>query len=98
MADSARSILDGHIVLSRQLAARNHYPCIDVLNSASRLFSEVTTKEHRQVAGRLRELLAAYERAEDLINIGAYNQGSNKVVERLRRTTDEDRRGKVMRP
>ena len=52
-----------------------------MLNSASRLFSEVAAKEHRQAAGRVRELLAAYERAEDLINIGAYNQGSNKIVD-----------------
>jgi flagellum-specific ATP synthase len=81
IADAVRSILDGHIVLSRDLAARNHYPCIDVLHSASRLFSEVATKEHRQAAGRVRELLAAYEKAEDLINIGAYQKGSNKVVD-----------------
>ena len=81
VADSVRSILDGHIVLSRSLAARNHYPCIDVLQSNSRLFSEVTTKEHRAAAGYMRELLAAYERAEDLINIGAYQPGSNPRVD-----------------
>jgi flagellum-specific ATP synthase len=81
IADAVRSILDGHIVLSRGLAARNHYPCIDVLNSASRLFSVVATQEHRKAAGRVRELLAAYERAEDLINIGAYQKGSNKTVD-----------------
>lgn len=81
IADAVRSILDGHIVLSRTLAARNHYPCIDVLHSASRLFSDVTTREHRAAAGRMRELLAAYERAEDLINIGAYQKGSNRVVD-----------------
>jgi flagellum-specific ATP synthase len=81
IADAVRSILDGHIVLSRMLAARNHYPCIDILHSASRLFSEVTTKEHRTAAGRVRELLAAYERAEDLINIGAYQKGSNPRVD-----------------
>jgi FliI/YscN family ATPase len=82
IADSVRSILDGHIVLSRSLAARNHYPCIDVLHSASRLFSEVTVKEHQTSAGRVRDLLAAYERAEDLINIGAYQAGSNPRVDR----------------
>jgi flagellum-specific ATP synthase len=76
-----RSILDGHIVLSRQLAARNHYPCIDILNSASRLFSTVAVKEHRTQAGNLRELLAAYEKAEDLINIGAYQTGSNRKID-----------------
>ena len=82
VADAVRSILDGHIVLSRQLAARNHYPCIDVLHSASRLFSEVTTKEHRTSAGTLREMLATYESSEDLINIGAYQNGSNPRIDR----------------
>jgi len=81
IADAVRSILDGHTVLSRQLAARNHYPCIDVLHSASRLFSEVAAKEQRTAAGRVRELLAAYERSEDLINIGAYQKGSNPLVD-----------------
>ena len=81
IADAVRSILDGHIVLSRQLAAKNHYPCIDVLNSASRLFSAVATNEHRAQAGKIRELLAAHERAEDLINIGAYQMGSNRTVD-----------------
>jgi flagellum-specific ATP synthase len=81
IADAVRSILDGHIVLSRALASRNHYPCIDILNSASRLFSEVTSKEQRTAAGRVRELLAAYERSEDLINIGAYQKGTNPRVD-----------------
>lgn len=81
IADAVRSILDGHIVLSRTLAARNHYPCINVLHSASRLFAEITTPEHRAAAGRVRELLAAYERAEDLINIGAYQRGSNSRID-----------------
>ncbi|MEW6732113.1 MAG: FliI/YscN family ATPase [Acidobacteriota bacterium] len=81
IADAVRSILDGHIVLSRTLAARNHYPCIDILNSTSRLFSEVATKGQRLAAGRLRELQAAYERAEDLINIGAYQSGSNPLLD-----------------
>lgn len=82
IADSVRSILDGHIVLSRSLAARNHYPCIDILHSASRLFSEVTTKEHRIAAGNVRELLATYNRAEDLISIGAYQPGSNARIDK----------------
>lgn len=81
IADAVRSILDGHVVLSRALAARNHYPCIDVLNSASRLFSTVADKEHRTHAGKVRELLAAYEKAEDLINIGAYQMGSNRTID-----------------
>lgn len=81
VSDAVRSILDGHVVLSRALAARNHYPCIDVLNSASRLFSTVADKEHRSRAGKVRELLAAYEKAEDLINIGAYQMGSNRTID-----------------
>lgn len=81
IADSVRSILDGHIVLSRGLAAKNHYPCIDVLNSASRLFSSVADRGHQTSAGRMRELMAEYERAEDLINIGAYQAGSNRSID-----------------
>lgn len=81
IADAVRSILDGHIVLSRQLAAQNHYPCIDVLHSNSRLFSSVADQEHRSKAGKVRELIAAYEKAEDLINIGAYQTGSNKSID-----------------
>ncbi|MEQ1604132.1 MAG: FliI/YscN family ATPase [Pyrinomonadaceae bacterium] len=81
IADAVRSILDGHIVLSRDLAAQNHYPCIDVLNSASRLFSIVAQAEHRLQAGKIRELMAAYEKAEDLINIGAYQKGSNASID-----------------
>lgn len=81
IADAVRSILDGHIILSRQLAARNQYPCIDVLHSNSRLFSAVAAKEHQLQAGKVRELLAAYEKAEDLINIGAYQMGSNRTID-----------------
>lgn len=82
IADAVRSILDGHIVLSRALAARNHYPSIDVLNSTSRLFSELAYSEHKAAAAELRESLAVYDRAEDLINIGAYQSGSNPKVDR----------------
>lgn len=89
IADAVRGILDGHIVLSRALAARNHYPCIDVLQSASRLFSEVTTKEQQQAAGRVRELLAEYARNEDLINIGAYQKGANARVDEAVARHDE---------
>lgn len=81
VADTVRGILDGHIVLSRDLAARNHYPAIDVLSSVSRLMPDVTTKEHRRCAGQLRDVLATYKASEDLINIGAYAHGSNPRVD-----------------
>lgn len=82
VADTARSILDGHIVLSRALAQQNHYPAIDVLQSVSRIMPSVTTPEHVAAAGELRSLLAAYAEAEDLINIGAYTSGSNPRIDR----------------
>jgi len=81
IADTARSILDGHIMLSRDLAAKNHYPCIDVLHSVSRLFTTVTKKEQQKSAGNMREVLARYSEAEDLINIGAYVKGSNPKID-----------------
>jgi flagellum-specific ATP synthase len=81
IADAVRSILDGHIVLSRHLAAQNHYPCIDVLHSNSRLFSAIAEPDHRTKAGKVRELIAAYEKAEDLINIGAYQTGSSRSID-----------------
>ncbi|MBC7344904.1 MAG: EscN/YscN/HrcN family type III secretion system ATPase, partial [Clostridia bacterium] len=81
IADALRSILDGHIVLSRELAQRNHFPAIDVLGSVSRLMPDVAGPEHRELAARGRELLAAYREVEDLINIGAYEQGSNPLVD-----------------
>ncbi|MGQ9454279.1 MAG: flagellar protein export ATPase FliI [Armatimonadota bacterium] len=81
IADTVRGILDGHIVLSRELAARNHYPAIDVLSSVSRLMTDVTAPEHRYFAGRLREVLATYRANEDLINIGAYATGSNPKID-----------------
>ncbi|MGC8925434.1 MAG: flagellar protein export ATPase FliI [Calditerrivibrio sp.] len=81
IADSVRSIIDGHIVLSRLLAARNHFPAIDVLMSASRLMKEIVTDEHFRLAGTMRDLMAAYNEAEDLINIGAYAKGSNKRID-----------------
>jgi flagellar protein export ATPase FliI len=82
VTDTARGILDGHIVLSRALAAENHYPAIDVLNSVSRVMPEVTSRAHRDAAGRLREILATYNNARDLINIGAYAAGSNPRIDR----------------
>ena len=77
VSDTARSILDGHIMLSRDLAHKNHYPAVDVLQSLSRVMGDVTTKEHRAAAGALRNLLAVYRKNEDLINIGAYVKGSD---------------------
>lgn len=82
IADSVRAILDGHIVLSRELASRNHYPCIDILTSASRLFGDLASPKHREAAGKLREILATYRKAEDLINIGAYVKGSNPQIDK----------------
>jgi FliI/YscN family ATPase len=85
VADHARAILDGHIVLTRELAEQNHYPPVDFLGSVSRLMSVVASREVRSVAARLKELLAAHRQAQDLINIGAYVSGSSpKVDEALR--------------
>jgi flagellum-specific ATP synthase len=81
VADSVRSILDGHIVLSRALAAKNHYPAIDIMNSASRIMREITHTRHIELAGRARNVLATYTEAEDLINIGAYAKGSNPKID-----------------
>ncbi len=77
ICDAVRGILDGHIILSRTLAARNHYPAIDVLNSVSRVMSALTTREHLQFASFARKNLAAYEKVRDLVNIGAYVNGSD---------------------
>lgn len=81
ISDAVRGILDGHIVLSRSLAAANHFPAVDILNSISRLMPDITSPEHWTLAGRLRDLLASYRQAEDLINIGAYVAGSNPRVD-----------------
>jgi flagellum-specific ATP synthase len=81
IADATRGILDGHIMLSRDLAAKNHYPCIEIGHSVSRLFTAITTKTHQESVGRLREILARYYEAEDLINIGAYVKGSNPKID-----------------
>ena len=82
IADTVRGILDGHVVLSRDLAAQNHYPAIDILGSVSRVMTEITPPDHLQVAGQLRETLAVYREARDLINIGAYQAGSNPSIDR----------------
>jgi flagellum-specific ATP synthase len=81
ITDTARSILDGHIVLDRKLGHKNHYPAIDVLQSISRCMSQIASKEHKKLAGRLKNVLATYNEAEDLINIGAYKSGSNKNID-----------------
>lgn len=81
VTDTARSILDGHIVLSRALANRNQYPAIDVLASVSRVMPDVVPQEHVDVAGNIKKVMAVYRDAEDLINIGAYVKGSNEKID-----------------
>ena len=81
IADSVRSLLDGHVVLSRELAWRNHYPCIDVLASVSRLMSDLVPQSYLQRAGKIREWLSTYRKAEDMLNIGAYAKGSNPKID-----------------
>ncbi len=82
ISDTSRSILDGHIMLSRTLAHKNHYPAIDVLQSLSRVMPDVTTPEHRHAAGVIRNLMAVYTKNEDLINIGAYVSGSDPLCDK----------------
>lgn len=82
VADTVRGIVDGHIVLSRSLAARGHYPAIDVLQSVSRVMSDIIPREGLDIAVQIREILAAYKDAEDLITIGAYKSGQNPRVDR----------------
>ena len=81
IADAVRSLLDGHIVLNRDLAWRNHYPCIDVLSSLSRLMPDLVPQSFLQKAGRIREWLSTYRKAEDMVNIGAYVKGSNPKID-----------------
>ncbi|MEX1100143.1 MAG: EscN/YscN/HrcN family type III secretion system ATPase, partial [Bacteriovoracaceae bacterium] len=82
ITDAVRAIADGHIVLSRALAAKNHYPAIDVMESVSRVMGKVVSREHGIVAGHLRDLMAAYKESEDLINVGAYAKGTNPKVDK----------------
>ncbi len=100
ICDATRSILDGHIILSRHLGAMGHYPAIDVLNSVSRLAGRISTPPQKDAARKIREALAAYSQSEDLINLGAYASGANatldaaiklrpKLLEFLRQTPDE---------
>lgn len=81
IADSVRGILDGHIVLTRELAMQNQFPAIDILQSVSRVMNDVVTPEHRELAGRMREHIAVYRDAKDLIDIGAYAPGSNPKID-----------------
>jgi flagellum-specific ATP synthase len=81
IADAVRGILDGHIVLNRGIGAKGIFPAIDVLNSASRVMTEITTPEHQKAAVQFKKLLASYNEAEDLINIGAYKKGSNRDID-----------------
>lgn len=81
ITDTARSILDGHIMLSRKLGHKNHYPAIDILQSISRCMSQIAEREHKQAASKLKTVLATYNEAEDLINIGAYKSGSNPSID-----------------
>ncbi len=81
ITDTARSILDGHIMLSRKLGHKNHYPAIDILQSISRCMSQIAAGEHKKMAGKLKNVMATYNEAEDLINIGAYKLGSNASID-----------------
>lgn len=89
IADETRSILDGHIILSRALAARGHYPAIDISESISRVMDSIIEDEHRQAAQRLREIVANYEKERDLILIGAYEEGSDPKVDYAIEKIDE---------
>jgi len=81
IADSVRAILDGHIVLDRDLASRGHYPCIDILQSNSRLMAHLVDERSKTAAYEIRDLLGTHKKSEDLINIGAYKRGSNKRID-----------------
>jgi len=81
ISDAARSILDGHLYLSRDLAAKNHYPCVDVLNSISRVMIDIISEKQKNMASRILNIIATYKKAEELINIGAYVHGSNEEID-----------------
>jgi len=89
ITDAVRGILDGHIVLSRALANKNHYPAIDILSSVSRLMNSIVTPEHRRLAGKVKNILAVYKEAEDLINIGAYAKGNNPKIDEALKYIDQ---------
>ncbi len=81
ISDTVRGIIDGHIILSRKIAAQNHYPAIDILSSVSRLMTEIADPEHKAAAGKLRNLLSLYNSNFDLISIGAYKHGTNPKLD-----------------
>jgi len=81
IADAVRSVADGHIVLSRDLAARGHYPAVDILSSISRLMSDVVDEEHQKMSNDLRSIMADYTKIEDLVNLGAYEKGNNRQTD-----------------
>jgi flagellum-specific ATP synthase len=81
IADAARGILDGHIVLNRRLAEAGHYPAIDIEQSISRAMHSITSREHQQAARTLKQLYSRYERSRDLISVGAYAAGSDQVLD-----------------
>lgn len=89
IADTVRGILDGHIVLSRELAHKNHYPAIDILNSVSRLMPSISSREQQDAASTARDMLATYKESEDLINIGAYARGANRKLDKAVDLNDE---------
>lgn len=89
ISDAVRGILDGHIVLSRDLANKNHYPAIDILSSISRLMNDIVTSKHRQLAGKVKNILSVYKEAEDLINIGAYAKGNNPKIDEALKYIDQ---------
>jgi flagellum-specific ATP synthase len=81
ISDTVRSILDGHIILSRKLAAQNHFPAIDILNSVSRCMIDIVSPEHLQATQKLKTAYAVYKEAEDMINVGAYVAGKNQKID-----------------
>ena len=81
ISDTVRGIIDGHIILSRKIGMRNHYPAIDVLASLSRLMSEIATPEHKEAAGKIRSMMSIYQDNLDLISIGAYKSGTNPELD-----------------
>ncbi len=81
IADSVRGILDGHIVLSREIASKNHFPAIDVLASISRVMKDIISKEHNELANQIKNIMASFAEIEDLVNIGAYTEGKNKRMD-----------------
>ncbi|MBS7397971.1 MAG: FliI/YscN family ATPase, partial [Ruminiclostridium sp.] len=89
ISDTVRGIIDGHIVLSRKIAAQNHYPAIDILPSISRLMSMIADEEHKKAAGKLRNLLSLYNNNADLISIGAYKKGTNPALDEAIKKIDK---------